>query len=1337
MFGTLTVAGTSASAAGAVLDGDDFTVTDLGGTYEVVLDLDSPLPMRSDAPTLIVDGEAIGLAQQSADGKSLSVLTSDPGVSKAKKVQLGWFSEGNTPAGTSTAVDGPTPEIVDPQIITDAAPSDTPDPADHGTYAYTKSIYSFGNQAIALAGIGGIRGEVEGKIYLPTTGGARPVVLLLHGRHTSCNGSGANPLRWPCGPTQTNIPSYAGYDGTAEALASNGYAVLSIAANAINSNDNELALDQGAQARGQLILDTLGLFQKATNGEPITLHDAQTDTDVTLADALDGNGTKPAALIDPEVTEIAPADLVGRLDFRKIGLMGHSRGGEGVTSAATLNNALAHPFDIVSILPLAPVDFGRMTVPNIPTMVVLPYCDGDVSNQQGQHMNDDARYAFDDDVLRSNVWVMGANHNFFNTVWTPGKYALSVSDDWSGTSSTSARATDSVCGTAGAATSTSIRLTADQQYDIGTSLMSGFFRLTVGGEQQFLPMFDGSGAKVDTTLTSDVRVMATQPASARADIQTFAKPSTSVRIYGTATATHCASLFGRTLAAVLPYCSTTLASAQVPHWTPASNGANVPATPVTRMAWTSGTGEVRLTVPKAARDASVYTNLSLKLAADETVAIGGGTDLTLTVVDGSGATFSKKVSELNANALNRMPQSTQNPTTLGKVVLQQVNLPVADMTGVDTTDLREVRLTAAVGIDGLVTGGAYLSDLAFDRPSLGSPQVKTEVAVGTARVAVEEGKGPGEAYVPVLLSAPATVPVTAFVTVAGGTTATSKAAVVMEKVTFAPGEVCKPVTVATYGDSTASAAASTAFKISVTNTSNAVMGANAFAQLVVREDDGVTGTAVALPAVGVQGDPCAELAPTAGTLTTSEPKVAPEGVVTVTGTGFRSGESVAFTLGGVSVGSGVAAADGTVTFALTVPADTALGATTVSAVSAGTGRTASGPLSVLATTATALTITPEVPSINQPVTLTAAVTGATTGTVTFVDGTTTLGTSELVDGVATLEVPAGFKAGTHPIVATFGETATAQASSSNVVSFSLVKGASSIALALSSGSTVYGTPVTGIVAVANTQDGAVKVTYGSATTTVQLSHGAATFTVPGSVTPGSYAVTATFLGTDTVDASGTASASLVVAKKATTSALTAPAKVTVGGAIAGTVTVGGSVSGTFPTGSVKVYVKKGTGAFTLAKTVAVTAAAKGKVAYSVVAPTTATALTVKAEYSGDGSYGASSAAPKSVTVAKKATTAKVTTAKTVKVKGKLTGTVTIGGATAGTYPTGTVKVYERQAGGSYKLATTVTLKASAKGKVTFAVTAPTKVGTAAVKVVYGGSGTHSGSSAVTSVKVVR
>lgn len=101
---------------------------------------------------------------------------------------------------------------------------------------------------------------------------------------------------------------------------------------------------------------------------------------------------------------------------------------------------------------------------------MLPYCDGDVSDQQGQHFYADSRDAFpDDDVLRSNVWVMGADHNFFNSQWTPP--SPGGSDDWSSTA-------DAVCGTSAAALASgkNIRLTAAQQYQVGAAYISRLLR---------------------------------------------------------------------------------------------------------------------------------------------------------------------------------------------------------------------------------------------------------------------------------------------------------------------------------------------------------------------------------------------------------------------------------------------------------------------------------------------------------------------------------------------------------------------------------------------------------------------------------------------------------------------------------------------------------------------------------------------------------------------------------------------------------------------------------------------------------------------------------------------
>ncbi len=1327
--GTLTTVATAANAAatpttnGEVASGDNWTVTDLGGMYEVTLDLDRPLEIRSDAPTLLVDGKAVGLATESPSGRTLTALTDDASVLTAKRVTAGWFSDAGTTSVKPADVD-PAPE---PEDIDDA-PQGTPDPSVPGEYSYTKALYSFGNQAIELAGISGIRGEVEGKVYLPDMDEAAPVVLFLHGRHTSCNGAGSNPARWPCLPTQTNIPSYAGYDGAAEALASHGYAVISIGANAVNANDNQLALDYGAQARGQLILDTLSIFEDANEGKSTTLHDAQTDADVTLADALAGTADLPAAALDDDIVELTPADLVGKLDFSRIGLMGHSRGGEGVTSAATLNAGLDDPFDIVSILPLAPVDFGRMTTPNIPTMLLLPYCDGDVSSQQGQHMNDDSRYAFDDDVLRTDVWVMGANHNFFNTVWTPSKYSLSTSDDWSGTNATSARSTDSVCGTTGAAVDTTIRLTDDEQYDTGTTLMAGWFRLTVGGEDEFLPMFDGSGAKVDSIKDFDIRVSATQPASARSDIATFTTAG-AVRTYGTATATLCASMSGRAVPQVLPYCSTTLASAQLPHWTSVRFGGDVPASPMTRMQWTNGTGEIRVSVPRSARDASAHEFLTLKASPDESVAYGAGTDLTVTLVDGTGATSTTAVSALNPNALVRLPQSTQNPTTLGKIVLHEVRLPLESV-DIDVTDVREVRIKAAVGLGDSVSGGVYLTDLAFASSALGTATATTEVTVNTAPVRVEEGNGPDEALVPVVLSKPATKPVTAYVSVIGGTTATAKAGMQMAKVVFAPGQTCTTVPVATYGDAAASSAATTTYTVSVTNTSNAVMGTDAFAPLVVREDDGVTAGTPA-PAYGVQGDPCAELSATVGTLTPGVEKVGPGETVTVTGSGFRAAESVAFTLGGVPVGSFVAAGDGTVTAAVVVPQDAALGTAELTALAAGSGRTATGTVSVLAPTSTTLSLAPELPGILEPVTLTAAVEGVeVAGEVTFLDGETVLGTADVVEGVATLEVADGFAAGEHAITATFGETATAASSSSQVVSFLLAKGLSTIALALGTSDSVYGTPVTGVVAVGGSTTGTVTLTYGSTSQRLTLVGGSAKVALPAGLTPGSYTVSATFDGTAKVAASGTVSADVTIAKRATAAAATAPTSVTVGGKVSGTVTLSGGIAGTKPSGKVTVQVKKGTGAWSTATTATLTS--KGTASYSFTAPTSTATLSVRAVYAGDARYAASTSSATAVSVVKKVTKTSVSAASKAKLRAKISATVAVtpAASTAGA----SVKVYTKQQGGSWKLVTTATLGANGKATVSVSGTA---VGTLQIKAVYGGSGTLSASTGTDAVTITK
>jgi trimeric autotransporter adhesin len=1052
----------AASPDGVIASGSDWSVTTSPGGYVITYRLDEPLPIVSDAPTIVVDGVPLGLATESADGLSLSLTTTDTRVLSAHDVEKGWSSGDEEKAAETT---GPVEESVDPsnETLLRQLRSVTPfalpteDPSTLGAYAVTEAEYDFGDRAVPLAAIGGIRGEMTGKMYLTDAPGARPTVILLHGRHTSCANGTANPLRWPCGATQANVRSYLGYEGTGRALASRGYNVLSIAANAVNSNDNQLALDYGAQARGQLILDTLGMLQKATAGQPVSFDDVPQSgsapaTTRTLDDALllaTTRADQPAA-----PAGVTAASLQGRFDLTRVGIMGHSRGGEGVVSAATLNQALEHPYGIVSVLPLAPVDFGRMTLPDVPTGVFLPYCDGDVANQQGQHFIDDSRHAFGDDVLRSAVWIMGANHNFFNTVWTPGLYPYSTSDDWRDATGATIRST--------CHTSDPTRLTAAQQYQVGVSYMTGFFRLTMGGETQFQALFDGS-VKPTTPSTgyADVRVMASQPTSATTLVTDFTTTDSLVRTTGNATATVCTNLTGRTVPQSMPFCAVTKASAQVPHWTPGSFAPNVPAFPVTRVLWTGSTsnpsapstGELRVSVPAGKRDVSRQAQLTVKTAPDESVPTG--TDFTITVLDGRGGSYSVLASAVDPLAVNRMPGG--DPTRLDKVVLQQLTIPTAQITGVDLTDVREVRFTAAVGADGTGAGGIYLSDLAFDTPTVGTAVVQTRTAMNVAPTVVEEGSGPGTADVAVYLNRADSATIEGYVSVIGA--ASGAVGIAMQKVTFAPGETCKAVTVPTLGNTAASSAASSSFKVSATNTSGAVMGANAFTQLVVREDDGVTGQqATPLPPVGAQGDVCAELAAsrTPVPLATSAADIAPGGSVTLTGDGYRAGEAVAFTFGD-DAQQVVADADGTAVATFDAATDSELGMRAASALGAGSARIATADVGVLAPTEISLGVDGATVA-GAPITFVAKVTGdETDGTVVFTDGPTipggtgrsarsalaggVLGTATVVDGVATLRLDEGLTEGAHSIVATFGRTDRASASSSEAITLTVVAAA--------------------------------------------------------------------------------------------------------------------------------------------------------------------------------------------------------------------------------------------------------------------------------------------------------
>jgi hypothetical protein len=845
-------ADTPGTSPSVVDSGDGWQVTRAAGGYVVSLKLVAPLPVKDDVPVLTAGGADLGPAAESRDGRTLTVATTDPAVATTAGVAWRWSSGGDSTATGPAAVPPAGPLLGAQRDARKNRPGGAPDstagdPTTIGTGGYTVADYNFGTQSTPLADIGGIRGELEGRIYLPTGNGEHPLVIFLHGRHSACYNTttlkGAS--NWPCPAGTAPILSYAGYDDAGEALAADGFTVVSISANAINANDNQLSPDDGAGTRGQLVLDTLTMLKAADSGRPVSYHDSATDRDVTLSQALNaGRATYPGGTL-------SAAQLVGSMDFDSIGLMGHSRGGEGVVTAGTLNESLPHPWNIKSVFALAPIDFTRATLPDVVTTTLLPYCDGDVSDQQGQHFYADSRDgAFDDDVARSDVWVMGTDHDFYNSSWTPPYPG--ASDDWS-------KVDDPVCGTSAAALASgrNIRLTAAQEYQVGSAYIAGFFEATLGGQTRFQGMFDGSGQEPPSVADfADVRTVAQQPASLREDVDTFQQASPLTTATGDVTATVCASKYGRTLPEVLPFCTvpgSTLTNQQVPYWTPANYAPNVPLNPMTHLTWTGADGAVTVTVPPGERNVSRYAEMSVGMSPDETVATG--TDMRLSVTDAAGRTWSDLVSRLNPWGVQRMPASTS--TNLGKIVLQQVHVPTSALRAahLNLARIASVTFTPAVGADGTATGGAYLSDLSFDTPGLGRSDVRPRAAVGVASATVEEGDGPGTAYMAVHLSRPSGTPITAYLTAIGSTT--GKVGLTMQQVSFPPGTLCQAVPVPLTGDTVPGAAPTTSYKIAVSDSTGGVLGADDFGTVTVVEDDGVTAPGIPAPPVGPQGDVCA------------------------------------------------------------------------------------------------------------------------------------------------------------------------------------------------------------------------------------------------------------------------------------------------------------------------------------------------------------------------------------------------------------------------------------------------------------------------------------------------
>ncbi|MFC7258179.1 hypothetical protein [Streptomyces lutosisoli] len=437
-------------------------VTGEGVARELVWRSDRAVPMGDARVEFHADGRLLGAPKASKDGRTFRLAFDAATPLKDLQVLAGGRrldapADNNTGKGRKNSLAAAQPPA--------QLPANSVDPGKPGSYRTATGEYDL--DPVKLPGFAQPV-EMRAVVVAPTGAtGKRPLALFLHGRHTTCFKPGGSEDdvtgQWPCPAGTKSIPSYKGYLKDQKLLASQGYVTVSISANGINGQDGDVE-DGGAQARSSLVRQHLAQW----------------------AGWAAHPGTAPAAVPD-----------AAKADLSRVLLVGHSRGGEGVNRAA-MDSLYPPPaaqdgyrgpvrWKIRGTVLIGPTIFGQNPVADVPSTTILPGCDGDVSDLQGEVYVDGTRGISRGTALHSAVYVVGANHNFFNTEWTPGKSkAPSFDDFWDDPE----QRPDPVC-----STGTRTRLTADQQHQAGATYIAAAARLFVGGDDRVRPLLDGSGRR--------------------------------------------------------------------------------------------------------------------------------------------------------------------------------------------------------------------------------------------------------------------------------------------------------------------------------------------------------------------------------------------------------------------------------------------------------------------------------------------------------------------------------------------------------------------------------------------------------------------------------------------------------------------------------------------------------------------------------------------------------------------------------------------------------------------------------------------------------------------------
>ncbi|WP_437725769.1 cellulose binding domain-containing protein [Sorangium sp. So ce861] len=253
--------------------------------------------------------------------------------------------------------------------------------------------------------------ELWASFYRPASleaGRQYPLLVFVHGNHPTC-GTGQNPrvdnnnqyaATGTCPANYVVVPNHRGYDYIATDLAARGYFVVSINTNrgihaAPSSPTDEFVIGP----RGRLLLRHLERLSRWDSGA------------------------------EPTPTELG-VDLLDRIDFDQVGLMGHSRGGEAVRfayneyrrSGSPWPALIDSPVSVRGIFEIGPTDQGqngqRLNADQTAWNVILPACDWDLSDLPGLRPFDRMMSIPEPaPFFKSFYHVWGANHNYYNSEW--------------------------------------------------------------------------------------------------------------------------------------------------------------------------------------------------------------------------------------------------------------------------------------------------------------------------------------------------------------------------------------------------------------------------------------------------------------------------------------------------------------------------------------------------------------------------------------------------------------------------------------------------------------------------------------------------------------------------------------------------------------------------------------------------------------------------------------------------------------------------------------------------------------------------------------------------------